>query len=143
ILAEPENPGLMPNQIEKQEAIKRIEFYAKHLHFFIISDLEIQYLRHYPPDKLNKIQDYYIMSFRRITKNMTQELLEEGKLTVCGYRKIYLNQARIELGIRDEKKLREGSRAADKFLYQLDRLRMNGITIIDENSVVKYIQSLN
>ncbi len=141
ILAEPENPKLMEGE-EKEGSVRRIKFYVEKINFTIVSDKEIQYLRHYPPDKLDKIQDYYMMSFRILSEDLESNLIKNNCLLKEGYKTIYLNQTKIELGIDDEKKLRDKSKAACKFLTELDKLKTDRISLINKDNLVEYLEKL-
>jgi hypothetical protein len=135
ILAEQENPRLMKTKDEKAEALRRIKFYLDKIGFSVVSDNEIQYLRHYPPNLLNKVQDYYMLSFKCLTKSMNDLLVVDGKLTKEGFKKLYLNQARIELGITSENELKQKSKAANKFLSNLDLLNTDKLSFLDNDNL--------
>lgn len=142
ILAEPENPRLMKSNKEVKEAIRRIKFYTNRISFLLVSDKNIRYLRVYPPDKFDKVQDYYMMSFKPLTSKVRDSLIEKNKLSKEGYKQIYLNQTQLELGIKKEKILKSKSKAANLFLNKLDKLD-HDINLIGSENVEEYIESLN
>lgn len=129
IIAEPKNPRCFKRDYEINEAKSRLRFYLDRLHFSIVSDLEITYLRHYPPDVLDRIQDYYLLSFKPLTESKKNQLLFNGKLTKEGLKSLYLGLMYLELGMPEEE-LRSQSAAANMFLRTLAIAPVEGFSLL-------------
>jgi len=130
ILAEPENPQYIKDSIEFADANRRIRFYKEKIGFYIITDTEITYLRHCPPNKLDTIQNSYLLAFKPLREVVRIKFITSGKLRKTAYRQMYLNQTRIELGIKSEEELVLKSKPARQFLKDLDALKIDTVALM-------------
>lgn len=130
ILAEIKNPHSYAFGQEKSRATKRLLFYREKLKFNIVSDAEIIYSRHYPPNKLDAVQLNYLLGFKPLSKEREDKMLERGKIEKHALKRIYLNIATMELDIDNEKDLRAKSIAAASFLRSLENSSLNHYSLL-------------
>ncbi len=135
LIAEPKNPRVIMVGGKKTEAIRRINFYLNKIRFHIVSDLDIPYYRHYPPDRLGTIQENYLISFKPLSKEVEKKMLLNGKLRKNELRKIYLCLSEMELSIKSESVLRSKSVAAEKFLSCLENSKKEYFALLNQCSL--------
>lgn len=133
ILAEPKNPKSFKDRILIRESKKRLKYYRDRLHFYIVSDNETKYLRHFPPDMLESIQDYYLLAFKPLSELRKKQLIVDEKLPKEIFKKLYLGLMQIELGIKDEETLKCRSKAAEQFLNTLSIMDNMDFSFVDDS----------